>query len=474
MVDALLSDLARRRPCTAGVPGHGFVVDGHMRQGADDFFHVNYGWSGRNDGWYVLDDVQGEAVTEVCTGINPLLTAIPLGSERIAEGWELKWVLPKTRADEVSRVDVLQGKTASGTWTDRAEDFDEFQITSTSDYKDWVLSPAGYSRACFHKPVGGYLNCEYHLTSSLAFRPGPDASLIFKAEYKLYEDGLSVQVSTDKGDSFAPVWSVSKEIRMSWTDIRIPLGAWAGQDILIRFEYTPGKQSYSGGGVWLDDIRLVSAQWYEWSAIHQVHVLEAYRTESTVVFEDDADAFTTFQVTSPNPNWDWLLSTEGYEGGCFYKPVGGYTNAEYHLTSTRSFRPGPNTQLTFKARYALAKDGLSVLVSADAGGSFSPVWSVIGTVRKNWTDIRIPLDAFAEQEILIRFEYTPAASFPDEGVWIDEIRLLDISNAEYLDCPVYHTSLTHLDEGISTLAYEVWTGDQAQPRSEPFTIDSRP
>jgi hypothetical protein len=469
---ALLRDLARRRPCLAAIPDHVFVIDGHMRQGTDDFFHVNYGWSGRNDGWCVLDDVQGKAVVEICTGIDPLLTAIPLGSERTAQGWELRWVLPKTRSDEVSRVDVLQRKTVSGTWADPAEDFYEFNVTSTSNYKDWVLSPAGYTGTCFHKPAGGYLNRSYHLTSSRVFRPGLDTSLVFKVQYKLYEDGLSVLVSTDNGDSYSPVWSISKEIQMNWTDIQVPLGAWAGQDILVRFEYTTGKQSYSGGGVWLDEIRLASTQWYEWSVIRQVQPLEAYRAQSTVVFQDEADAFTTFKVTSTNHQQDWSLSAEGYQGGCFYKPAGGYGNARYHLTSTRSFRPGPDTQLLFQAKYALAKDSLAVQVSADSGGSFTAAWSVTGTIRENWTQIRIPLAAFAGRNILIRFEYVPGAFYPDRGVWIDEVRLVDVTGAAYLDCPVYHTSLTQLDEGTNILAYQVWTGEQAQSRSEAFTVDS--
>jgi hypothetical protein len=471
---ALLSDLARRRPCIAAIPGHVFVIDGHMHQGTDDFFHVNYGWSGRNDGWCLLDDVQGKAVVEIGTGIEPLLTAIPLGSERTAQGWELRWVLPESRSDEVSRIDVLQRQTVSGAWADPADDFNEFRVTSTSDYQDWVLSPAGYTGTCFHKPAGGYLNRAYHLTSSRVFRPGPATSLVFKAQYKLYEDSLSVLVSKDNGDSFTPVWSISKQIQASWKDIEVSLGAWAGQEVLVRFEYTVGKQSYSGGGVWLDEIRLASAQWYEWSVIHQVDPLEAYRAQSTVVFQDPADTFTTFKVTSTNQQQDWSLSAEGSQGGCFYKPAGGYSNAKYHLTSTRSFRPGPNTQLLFQTKYALAKDSLAVLVSTNNGASFTTVWSATNTIREKWTEIRIPLAAFAGRDILIRFEYIPGAFYPDRGVWIDEIRLVDITGAEYLDGPVYHTSLTHLDKGANILAYQVWADEQAQPLSEAFTVDAGP
>jgi hypothetical protein len=471
---ALLGELAAGRPCLASIPGHGFVIDGHLRQGADDFFHVNYGWSGRNDGWCLLDDIQGEAVAEIGTGIRPLLVAIPLGSVRAAQGWELRWVLPRTRAAEVTRVDVLERALDAGTFTDHAEAFTEFEITSTSGYQDWVLESAGYAGNCYYKPAGGYANRQYHLTSTRVFRPGAATVLVFQAQYKLYDDGLAVLVSTDDGDSFAPVWSVAKDVRTSWTEIQVPLGAFAGQEIRVRFEYLPGHQTYVGGGVWLDEIELASGQWYDWSPIRQIDQAQAYRAQSTVTFQDGAEAFTNFKVTSTGHYQDWSLSAEGYTGGCFYKPAGGYGNVQYHLTSTRTFRPGPGTHLTFKTRYALAQDGLSVQVSTNNGGSFTPVWSVTDTIRRNWTDVRVPLAAFAGKDILIRFEYLTGSFYLDEGVALDEIRLVDIAGAEYLDGPVYHTSVTNLSTGSHVLAYQLRAGEQAGPRSETFTVDVSP
>jgi hypothetical protein len=474
LASVLLSDLAEGRPCLAAIPGHVFVIDGHLRQGADDFFHVNYGWSGRNDGWCLLDDVQGQAVAEIGTGIEPLLVATPLGSDRTAQGFELRWVLPKTRADEVTRVDILERAIRTGTFTDHAEALDEFEITSTSDYQDWIVTPGGYTGNCYYKPAGGYTNRQYHLTSTRVFRPRADTTLLFQARYKLYDDGLSVQVSTDDGDSFTPVWSVSKQTQTNWTRVQVPLGAFAGQETCVRFEYLPGHQSYVGGGVWLDEIELVSAQWYDWSVIRQVNQLEAYRAQSTVTFEDEAEAFTTFKITSTNHYQDWSLSAEGYSGGCFYKPAGGYSSAKYHLTSTRSFRPGSGTRLTFKTRYALAQDGLSVLVSTNNGGSFTSVWSATGTIRRNWTDVQVSLGAFAGKDILIRFEYLTGTYYPNEGVSLDEIRLVEITGADYLDGPVYHTSLTGLASGTHTLAYQLRAGEQPGPRSEAFTVDAGP
>jgi hypothetical protein len=32
------------------------VIDGYVHRDGSDFFHVNFGWFGRSDGWYILDE----------------------------------------------------------------------------------------------------------------------------------------------------------------------------------------------------------------------------------------------------------------------------------------------------------------------------------------------------------------------------------------------------------------------------------
>lgn len=473
LMNSVMNDLADQRPCIASIPGHALVIDGHMKQEEDNYFHINYGFSGQNDGWYLLDNVQEKAITDVFTGIRPMLTALHLGSEYTTNGIELRWVLPKTRSEEATRIDVLKQNTFSGTWKDEAEQFSTFEVTSTSDYKDWSLSSTGYTGNCFYKPGGGYDNREYHLTSTSSFRPARETRLTFKARYVLGEDGFSVWISSDNGSSFSSVWSVSNSSQENWTEIQIPLEAFSEQDILIRFEYLAANY-YPHGGVWIDDIQLVSTQWYDWSVIHQVGKLTAYRAECTTNFQDEAEDFSTFKVTSSSDYADWSLSSTGNTRNCFYKPGGGYGNREYHLTSTSSFRPGQETQLTFKAKYLLSEDGFCVLISSDNGSSFSPVWSASNTFREHWTEIQIPLEAFSEQDILIRFEYLTGEYYPDGGIWIDDVRLIDVTGADYLKYPVYYTSLANLAEGINILAYQVWAGEQIHPRSEAFIIDVSP
>ncbi len=467
--EALLNELTEQRPCVASIPGHAFVVDGHMADGTEHFFHVNYGWAGQNDGWYLLDDVQDEAIADVWTGICPMLTAIPLESEYTETGVELRWALPSTRTREVEAVDVLRRIVVSGVYSDPAEDFDAFEITSTSDHVDWVLSPEGFSGACFHKPAGGYGNREYHLTCPYVFRPGPDSRVTFQAKYMLLDDRFSVAISADGGATFSAVWSASSTVQQSWTEVQIPLGAFSGQEVQIRLEYTPDRH-YVGGGVWIDDIAVVSAEWYDWSLVQSIEELHAYRAESTVTFEDQAEDFSTFAAASTHRDEDWSLSADGLTGSCFYKPAGGYSNVQYHLTSGRSFQPGPNTWLAFKARYALADDALSVSVSTDGGETFSQVWYLSDTIHDRWTEVQVPLQAFSGERITLRFEYVPGGYYPDGGIWIDDIRLVDITGAEYGDSPVYYAPLADLPDRVNILAYQVRSAGQLHPQSEAFTV----
>lgn len=44
--------------------GHAFVLDGYRTD--DDFFHFNFGWSGQDNGWYALTDVNGFSSSQAC------------------------------------------------------------------------------------------------------------------------------------------------------------------------------------------------------------------------------------------------------------------------------------------------------------------------------------------------------------------------------------------------------------------------
>jgi hypothetical protein len=62
-VDALVTELQAGRPVIYrgnpgdGSAGHAWNVDGYYGSNSVDYFHMNFGWSGSNNGYYTLDDI---------------------------------------------------------------------------------------------------------------------------------------------------------------------------------------------------------------------------------------------------------------------------------------------------------------------------------------------------------------------------------------------------------------------------------
>jgi len=60
-INDLVGELSASRPMyyagTGDDGGHAFVFDGYWNQEEMDFFHVNWGWSGSGNGWYVLNNL---------------------------------------------------------------------------------------------------------------------------------------------------------------------------------------------------------------------------------------------------------------------------------------------------------------------------------------------------------------------------------------------------------------------------------
>jgi hypothetical protein len=52
--------------------GHAVVIDGYIVKGDETYFHVNFGWFGRSDGWYLLEEDLPKNTKEI-----DVLTFIP-------------------------------------------------------------------------------------------------------------------------------------------------------------------------------------------------------------------------------------------------------------------------------------------------------------------------------------------------------------------------------------------------------------
>ena len=105
---------------------------------------------------------------------------------------------------------------------------------------------------CFYKQPGGYGNREYHLTAKAPVTPGTGTRLLMRWKRNLAGDGFRVLVSPNRS-TFTEIWNAGGA--SDWTEQAIPLGAYAGQPIYLRLEYTTGSY-YSSGGVWIDTLWL--------------------------------------------------------------------------------------------------------------------------------------------------------------------------------------------------------------------------
>lgn len=83
-VDMIYNELANGRPVLyAGQAvdnGHGFVCDGYMYENNTDLFHINWGWSGSGDGYFVLSVLNPD---EQGTGGSATNSAYTFGQEAI-------------------------------------------------------------------------------------------------------------------------------------------------------------------------------------------------------------------------------------------------------------------------------------------------------------------------------------------------------------------------------------------------------
>jgi len=272
IADKLRPEMLASRPALVSIPGHAVVADGYTTQVSAEYFHINYGWGGVNNGWYLIDDITNYPAISCVTGLYPALIPVnktPGGSTNVTSSVGLEWALAAVRAPQVTSLAVLQRVLRTTNFTDSATNFSRFAITSTSDELAWAITNTGFSGNCFFKAAPGFSNREYHLTSIEKFIPSSGTILSFQLKVLLFQDVFRVMISANDGQSWSNKYSLTGHTSPSWQSVNVNLSAYAGSNVLIRFEYVPGSY-YSGGGVWLDEIQFTGGSWYDWNTFQTV------------------------------------------------------------------------------------------------------------------------------------------------------------------------------------------------------------
>jgi len=126
MIDALPAHLAIvNEDWTAG---HNVVVDGYN---TDNFFHINFGWGGLYNGWYLLPDDLPYSLT-VLEGVIVDILDDATGP-KVSCGGSLFWT------------DIQPGETVTGNFTVKnvgtPGSLLDWEITDTPDWGTWTITP---------------------------------------------------------------------------------------------------------------------------------------------------------------------------------------------------------------------------------------------------------------------------------------------------------------------------------------------
>ena len=104
-------DMVAGRPAALSYRGHSFVGDGLGTMGGLDYYHLNYGWGGSHNGWYLLTDgYNSTVIITATTGIMPRPVAVfkPMSVEQPAS-FTLSWDFPKRLTAEGFRLTRITG-----------------------------------------------------------------------------------------------------------------------------------------------------------------------------------------------------------------------------------------------------------------------------------------------------------------------------------------------------------------------------
>lgn len=264
---ALRSAVLAGRPTICSIPGHVVLVDGLSNDHGTDYYHMNYGLGGIDDGWYRTSGTPDGSLDIGLFGQIP--AALPLLEEPgeitmgSGETIELAWLIPAERAAEVKAYRVREGVMTSTSLSDSAD----VMGTVWFDYAGaWSAASGGVAGKCYRKSteIGDF---------PLILRDVimPTSSTRFQAQYKaiLDDDHIYVDVSTDRGAS----WQTLRHITgtgydNNWHALSLDLGFYAGREIMLQVRYVfRGGSYYANGGFWLDNVSINGIQQMQWRTL---------------------------------------------------------------------------------------------------------------------------------------------------------------------------------------------------------------
>jgi len=464
LLPALEADLRAGYPSVVSIPGHAVVADGLLTHSGTTTYHINYGWGGTNNGWWAANAVPGGGITDGINSLIPSLIPFPVQSTLTVEAGnplELQWILPKRRDQQADKLNLYRRETMAAPWSSDASTLGR-AITS-----NWSVVSGGKVGTCWFAGPNGPAVFDFDET----FVPQASTNLVFWQQHRLGTATFTISLSTDDGQTYTPIFSLKNNFNLSWQQQTISLAAYAGATVRLRMELSSGSY-YTGGGVWVDEMSVTSGTWASWTPFSANLPLGSRRFSSTNTPWDEAVDHTHFSKTSTSTFEDWEVTTLATGETCFYKPPGGYSNHQYHLTANTPITPTANTRLRLRTKFNLATDSFRVLVSTN-GSTYTPIWTT--QASSDWADIAIGIGDYAGQAIRVRLEYGTGSYYIEGGIWIDSVSTEEVTNPELEGQPLHFATLDTITPGTYELAGAIVDKNQVEHAIAPsFTLQVNP
>lgn len=292
-LSTLMNEIKARRPVLANVEtngGHQFVIDGYRNTTGDDFFHMNMGWGGHNDGWYLIDNIPGDygnSISGYWYGLKPTYRPLPVIAhyQDETENIEVKWSASNRVTPPIKKFRILLPSTDYKlSYVDEAEDLRNWKSHSFpifgSGLHEWAPSNIDGRSALYSGGIpGNQLDSRFWLI--------PDAHSSISLSYKLMltcAQHFDVEVSTD-GVGWVSLYSESGTSTYTpWKSIKVDLSPYNNIPISIRISHKynksqdcPGGGYYSDGGIWLDNIQILNSIMTTWISVDE-NISKSIRT----------------------------------------------------------------------------------------------------------------------------------------------------------------------------------------------------
>ncbi|NQV34508.1 MAG: C10 family peptidase, partial [Phycisphaeraceae bacterium] len=192
LMASMARDLRAGFPCVVSIPGHSVVTDGLMVDQGVTTYHINFGWGGKNNGWWTVDNVAGSPIESGITSLKPRLIAMPqtpVMHSRLGEPVDLRWLLPRQRENEATQLNIHRLEQQAGIWQSDASDM----AAGTTSH--WHVVPGGHSGHCWFAGPNG----RAWMMLDEVFVPDVSTDLTFWLSRRLGMATFSVEVLADNG-----------------------------------------------------------------------------------------------------------------------------------------------------------------------------------------------------------------------------------------------------------------------------------